>query len=335
MFNINKHLDVICNVTSFFSWEWGDGAKFAEICLCGSKNCRAFIAKVSPSVMRRSIPRYVAILNEMETHNIYESQRLDRLQAALHNNRTLTTQEKAEVQNLKRDNEELRLTKRKALLLKKGILMAKAKLTEFENLENIERNKLETESNFSHSQALPDGEDNHNNITNDTRFSRAKLHQSRSVELPDSDDDLDSTSIDTSQNSKTYIPNSLESSYRGETSKYMENIKEHCVTESRISQALKNEGLPLSIRVPLPIKDGDKCVLMGVEDVDQLIMESKLASESSKRSSSPNCMGPSCISPQVAHANIGETEGLDFEYSRNTPNLRQYDSAMKTNRKVS
>lgn len=312
--------------------------------------------------MRRSIPRYTAILNEMETHNIYESQRLDRLIMTLEANQPLTPKEKEEAENLKHDSEELRLTKRKAIYLKKGILMAKAKLVE---LQNEEKHKHLAEYELSHFQEL-DGRE----INNESR----KCYQ---MQL-DSDEDFESIASRTStpnslagsnrsflstgrsvfkgesstsmKNPRTLTPNSLASSsrslfstsgrsiFKNETTTSMKNPKEHCVSESRVTRALKNDGLPLSVKIPLPLKDDDQCVLMGVQEINKLLLESKISSERSRNTCSflpmPKSASTSCLSPPHSQtSSYNSTSAMSIKSSRhliNTPHLNQYESAMKT-----
>jgi hypothetical protein len=364
-----------------------DDAKYAEICLCGSKNCRAFIAKISIDVMQRSIPRYVGVLNEMETHNILESQRLDKLETALRKNQTLTSKEKEDAEHLKYDNEELRLTKRKAIYLKKGVLMAKAKLVE---LQNEERYNNLVEAQFSHLQVLPDLNDEMDSL-HESVASRASTPNSlvassikidyegetsksmeNSKELKgetlvyvDSSKEskgetlafIESTkepkgenlfSVDSSKESKGETSAFTESPKepKGETLAFTENSKEpkvdpltisknpreHCVSEYRVARALHNDGLPLSVKIPLPLTDDEQCVLMGVKDIDKLLEESRLSSERSKNSCSPlqmpKCTSVSCLSPPPHSPTSSPRSRKSDQSSSSTPHLNQYDLAI-------
>lgn len=111
------------------SWTYGDRAQYAELCLCGALNCRAFIAQVSPIVMRKSIKKYTMELKELESHNAIELERLENLTSVLaENKRKLTRSEREEAAHLREDHEDLRYTMRKYLFLKASLRIAHEKL---------------------------------------------------------------------------------------------------------------------------------------------------------------------------------------------------------------
>nr|PNR32949.1 hypothetical protein PHYPA_024892 [Physcomitrium patens] len=108
--------------------------------------------------MQRSILHYRSLLDEMESHNSTETQRLDSLQDALRHGAPLSAQQKHEVQHLRRCTEELRLTKRKAIYMKKGLLMAQAKLAD---INHQHRYLHLLEARLSNFQPLPNDDDDH------------------------------------------------------------------------------------------------------------------------------------------------------------------------------
>ena len=300
--------------------------------------------------MQRSIPRYVTVLNEMETHNILETQRLERLETALRNNQTLTSNEKEQIEHLKNDNEELRLTKRKAIYLKKGILMAKAKLVE---LQNEERYNHLVASKFSRIEALPDSDDEIDTIQESAVSKAAVENDSKngiststegqkdfksevlaSIKSPKESKGESSASTDNLKEPKEETRKGLENKTdpKVDTIVYSKNPREHCVSECRVARALQNDGLPLSVRIPLPVKDNEQCVLMGVKDIDKLLEETRLSGERSRNSCSflqlPKCASVSCLSPPP-HPPINSPKSRKSDQLLgNTPHLNQYDSAM-------
>ena len=115
------------------SWTYSDNAQYAELCLCGALQCRAFIAKVSPVLMKKSIKKYTTELKELESHNAIELERLENLTNVLANDkRKLTRKEREEAAHLREDHEDLRYTMRKYLFLKAGLRIAHEKLEKAE-----------------------------------------------------------------------------------------------------------------------------------------------------------------------------------------------------------
>ena len=310
--------------------------------------------------MQQSIPRYVGILNEMETHNILETQRLERLEIALRTNQELTSKEKEEIEHLKQDNEELRLTKRKAIYMKKGILVAKARIIE---LLNENRFNHLMESRFSRIQTLPNSDDDddidslHESVAssasipnslvtsstkNDSKgetsgfaeepkelrcgtsvsiqnFEEIRGETSNSIEIPKEIKAENSTSIGNSNESKVDLLT------------FSNNPREHCVSECRVARAFQNDGLPLSVRIPLPVKDNEQCILMGVKDIEKLLEETK-SSERSRNDCSllqmPKCASVSCLfSPSQSPTSSPKSRKSD-QSSNSTPHLNQYDLVM-------
>lgn len=295
--------------------------------------------------MERSIPRYVGIFNEMETFNILESQRLERLQTTLRMNKTLTPKEKQEAEHIKQDNEELRLTKRKALYLKKGILMAKAKVAEFQNEDKY---KHLVEAEFSRVQMLPDSDDEVDSLR-ESVASRAstpnslasssiknvyKGETSASKENPKELKDETAISLENSRKLKdeTWTATGISNESKFDPLIFSKNPREHCVSECRVTRALQNDGLPLSVRIPLPVKDNEQCVLIRVEDIDKLLEETRLASERSKSTCSllqmPTCASVSCLSSPTQSPTNSPRSRKNDQSSSSTPHLNQYDSAM-------
>lgn len=114
-----------------FSWTYSDNVKVAEICLCGAGNCRAFIAKLSPTVMERSIKYHEQKLQMLEAHNSSEVTRLTALQSLLgEKGHVFTAEEREQVRTIRKDHKQLRLTFRRFLVLKKGLQGARTQLRE-------------------------------------------------------------------------------------------------------------------------------------------------------------------------------------------------------------
>jgi len=264
--------------------------------------------------MKRSIRRYETILNEMETHNIYETQKLDRLQLALHTNLPLTTEEKMDVEHLKQDSEELRLTKRKAIYLKKGILLAKAKLAKIELIENANKEILFDEADYSSYQRLPGEfstkiEFEHPHAQSfervESKFVEFACRSPSNLAILDSNDEADSR-VHSSKINKTKSNGSVYQS-PNQIVRDSVSVASRASTSHSHASALSRNSLK-----------GESATSME---------NAKLELESSKSIRSifkmPKCASSSCFYPLQSPTSSKSA-------SINTPYLNQYDSHMKT-----